>query len=257
MTFSGQSNPAALPPADEIAAALDWWREAGVDCDFAAAPQDWLAAPAPAATAAPPAQVAAPAPSPPAPPAMRIGGKASDWPQDLAGFTQWWITEPSLDSGQVFARVPPRGPREAPLLLLVDHPEAEDSKRLLSGPQGRLLASLVTALGLEADAAYYASALPRHMPLPDWTALARAGLGEVVRHHLALAAPARVIAFGSHVSSLLGHDPAKSSPPAARFFHLGGATPTPVLAAPALSTLLTRPQGKAGLWQALLDWPDA
>ena len=112
-------------------------------------------------------------------------------------------------------------------------------------------------LALVFASASYASALPRHMPLPDWTALAGAGLGEVVRHHLALAAPARVIAFGSHVSSLLGHDPAKSSPPAQRFFHLDGATPTPVLAAPALSTLLTRPQGKAGLWQALLDWPDA
>lgn len=247
--------PAAkFSSAEELIAAIDWWRSAGVDHDFADEAQDWLARPEPEAAPAPtPAPVAQPAFSAPTPPPLtQIGGDAALWPQDLAAFQSWWLAEQSLDDGQIAGRVAPRGPIGAELMIMVDNPEAQDSDQLLSGPRGRLIGAIVSALGITADTVYFASVLPRHMPLPDWASLATRGLGELARHHVGLVGPKRLIGFGSHVSSLLGHDPAKSVQPLPQIWRLGAALPA--LTAPELESLLARPMGKARLWQALLDW---
>lgn len=239
------------PLAGEIAAALQWWRDAGLEHDFADEPSDWLARPAAAVTEAPP-------PPPPveikaAPkPLVRLGGERASWPQDLAAFTAWWLAEPSLDNGQTSGRVAPRGNADAELMVLVEHPESGDGERLLSGPQGKLLDAILAALGIAGETVYVASLLPRHMPMPDWAALEAAGLGDLGRHHVALAAPKRLISFGANVSSLLGHDPAKSAETFAQTYQVG--PDVPALAAPGLETLMARPRGKARLWQALLDW---
>lgn len=255
MTFSGQnpSNGADLSAA--ISAALDWWQEAGVDLDYDDLARDWLAGATATATAepvetAPPVLVMAP--KAPAPPAQRIGGEPTTWPTTFEEFAPWWLSEPLLDNGQVFDRIAPRGAQGAPIMILVDHPEASDSERLLSGEEGRLLDAILRAIGIKPEQAYVASLLPRHMPMPDWDALAAGGLGELALHHVALAAPQRLITFGKHVSSLLGNDPAKSADPARHFYQVGSGIPA--LAAPALGTLMARPRGKAGLWRALLDW---
>lgn len=245
---------AKFSSAEAINSALDWWREAGVDYDFTDQPHDWLARPEPEIE---PAATSAPGPgpvftAPPPPPRARIGGEPGQWPQYLAAFQAWWLTEPSLDDGQTAGRVPPRGPVGAELMVMVDHPEAQDAGHLLSGPRGRLIHGIVSALGLDPDAVYFAAVLPRHMPLPDWAALADAGLGDLARHHVNLAAPKRLIGFGSHVSSLLGHDPAKSVQQGGQIWSLGAGVPA--MAAPELENLLARPMGKARLWQALLDW---
>ena len=242
--------PDGLTP-QQFAAVLDWWRDAGVDLEFVDTARDWLARPDAAATAGNTPQFVAPQPPPP-PPAPKIGGDGADLPATLAEFAQWWLTEPSLDGGQVFDRVPPRGPAGAELMVLVDHPEPGDSARLLDGPQGALLDAILTSFGIAPDAAYVASCLPRHMPMPDWAALAEAGLGRIVAHHIKLAAPKRLIVLGPHISSLLGHDPAKTANPLPRFNHEGGNLA--VLVAPGLMRLSGRPRDKAGLWNAWLDW---
>lgn len=233
---------------------LDWWREAGVDHAFTDDPRTWLAPPeaeqpvADQRAAAPPPAFVPPSPSPP--PAERIAGLDA-LPATLADFHAWWLAEPSLDSGNVTGRVAPRGPAGAELMVLVDHPEAEDGERLLSGPQGRLLDAILRALGLTADAAYVAACLPRHMPLPDWAALDAAGLGEVTRHHVALAGPRRLLVLGRHISPLLGHDPTKTAEPLRHFNHEGRTIP--LLVGRSLAALAGQPRGKAGLWHALLD----
>lgn len=255
VTFSGQNPSSGTDLSGAIAAALDWWQEAGVDLDYDDGARDWLAGAVPAATAEPAPPVLVMAPKPPPPPAQRIGGEPATWPAEPDRFVQWWLSEPLLDNGQVFARIAPRGPFGAPIMVLVEHPEATDSNRLLSGEEGHLLDAILRAIGIEPEQAYVASLLPRHMPMPDWDALTVAGLGELALHHVALAAPQRLITFGKNVSSLLGNAPAKSADPARHFYQVGSGIPA--LAAPALGTLMARPRGKAGLWRALLDWQNA
>ena len=237
--------------AIQMAAALDWWRDAGIDSDFSDDPHDWLAKEAPPerAIAAPEAFVP---PVKAAPPRPLIGGPREDWPTDLAAFKAWWLIEPSLDHGDLARRVPPRGGAGAELMILVADPEGGDDEILRSGPQARLLGGILAALGLDEGQVYVASALPRPTPLPDWRQLATDGLDAVVAHHVMLARPKRLLVFGGGVLSLLGHDPANKPENLPTFNHDGGSVP--LMAAMDLAALLARPRAKAGLWQRLLDW---
>lgn len=238
--------------AADIAAALDWWRDAGVDGDFVDEPTRWLA---PAEMAKPTgAELRPVTPPPPPPEPAKPTIDRGAWPQDLAAFTAWWLSEPALDDGRVSGRVPPRGNRGADLMILVPDPERDDTDRLLSGPQGRLLDAMLATMGIAPDQVYLASALPRHMPMADWPALAEKGFGALLCHHVKLVAPRRLIALGNNILPLLSHDPAHN-PAVSRSFNHDGLT-VPFLAGRSLAALLERPRWKAGLWQGWLDWTD-
>jgi DNA polymerase len=234
--------------AESIAAAQAWWREAGVDLAFHDEPQGWLAEDAPVEAA-----VAVPE-KPAPPPKLRIGGDPAAWPQDLPAFRQWWLEEPSLDAGGLNPRIAPRGGAGAALMLLVPMPEAEDLDTLLSGRDGRLLASLATAMGLAGEQVYLAAALPRHTPVPDWERLAAEGLGQVLLHHIRLAAPKRLMVLGTRILPLLGHDPAQAAPAVSELAIHGA--PVPMLTSYAPERLLGHARLRAGLWRAWLDWTD-
>ena len=239
--------------AGELAAAQAWWREAGVDLTFADEATDWLAGARPVAAVeatSEKSQGKVERPAPPPPP--RIGGDRAHWPATLADFPGWWLTEPSLDPAPAARRVVPFGPAGAPLMVLVAMPEAEDAAALLAGRQGRLLDAILAAFGFKREEIYLASILPRPIAAPDWPALSAAGLGEVLAHHIALAAPQRLIVFGRDVSSLLGHDPAQVAQSSLRFNHEGHSVP--LVFAPALEALLERPALKRGLWTRWLEW---
>jgi DNA polymerase len=248
-----------LGPAD-IAAALDWWRDAGVDLDFVDDPVRWLAEPeADAAEQVPalPSAFVAPRREETAAPGAddavtRIGGGRAGWPTDLAAFAAWWLAEPSLDGGVVRGRVPPRGVQGAELMVVVAAPGEEDGEELLSGREGALLGAMLRAMGIAPEAVYFASALPRHTPLPDWDRLAAQGLGAVLAHHVRLVAPRRLIAFGTNILPLLGHDPAQIAATSLRFNHEG--VMTPLLGALDLATLAGGPARKAGLWRRWLEF---
>lgn len=255
--MEGHAQP--FSPAD-IAAAMDWWREAGVDYDYAAQPVRWLApdnpverAPeVPAAYSAPPEQRAAR--SAPATAAEPVGGDPAGWPSDLEGFARWWLEHPSLDGGQVRGRIPPRGARGAPLMVVLAQPEPEDRENLLEGPAGTLLDSILAALGIAPDAVYLASALPRHTPGADWAALQAGGLGALLAHHVGLVAPERMILFGPNILPLLGNDPAQIAQTSLSFNHEGRTIP--LLAAQDLGSLAARPARKAALWRRLLEFAE-
>lgn len=235
--------------AEEFAAALDWWRAAGVDCDFADEPRRWLA-PAEPPPAAPERRAAAAPSAPPEPPPAKVDRSA--WPQDLADFSPWWLSDPALDDGRTSGRVAPRGTAGADVMVIVPDPEREDTDRLLSGPQGKLLDAILPAMGIAPERTYVASVLPRHMPMADWAALTEQGFGALLGHHVKLVAPGRLIALGSNILPLLGHDPAHS-PAVSRVFNHEGMT-IPLLSGKALAALLERPRWKAGLWQGWLNW---
>lgn len=231
--------------AADYAAALDWWREAGVDLDYSDEPTVWLRepeiegepdlAPPPRTvprTSAAPALERALNREPGAP----IGGDPARWPGDLAGFRDFWLTEPSLDPGALGDRVAPVGEEGAALMVLVSMPDEGDREALLSGEQGALLTRILRAIGFEESQVFLASVLPRVTPMPDWDDLAARGLGALTRHHIALAKPQRLITFGK-APSILAAD-----------------CGVPTLAAPQLETLARSAAHKRRFWNAWLEW---
>ncbi|WP_145916761.1 hypothetical protein [Erythrobacter sp. QSSC1-22B] len=242
---------------EALAGALAWWREAGVDCTFDDEPTDWLTQPETAdAVAAPKVEPVAKAP--PQRSAIQralesesgglIGGTPDHYPTELDDFRKFWLSEPGLDERGPSGRVAPRGVAGAKLMLLVAQPDPEDGERLLSGPQGRLLAAILRAMGLAEDNTYCASALPRPAPLPDWNDLAARGLGELTRHHVALAAPQRLMVFGRGLAPLL----AESGEPSPTL-QLGERA-IPVMIAPRLDRLARMPGHRKQFWTNWLKW---
>jgi DNA polymerase len=139
-------------------------------------------------------------------------------------------------------------------MVLVGQPVTDDAETLLSGAEGTLLTNMLAAFGFMPEQVRIASLLPSHLPHPDWPALDALGWGALARHHIALAAPKRVLAFGHVALPLLGHDPAQG---AADFNQVAlEYTTVPALAARGLDTLLLRPRLQANLWQRWLEWTD-
>lgn len=250
----GEIDPAAL--RGWLGAAIDWWREAGVDGALGDEPNRWLAAAEPEPTSAPPPPAAAHRqPARPEPIAVRFGGEQAHWPKELADFTPWWLTEPSLAEGSAERRVPPAGPQGAPLMVLVAMPEAGDEARLLAGPEGRLLDAILAAIGLSRDGIYLASALPTREAMPDWAALGAAGLADVTAHHIALASPRRLLVLGrSDISSLIPHDPANKAAILPPLNHDG--VSLPLASGYGLGAMLAQPVLKRGLWASLVEWSE-
>lgn len=246
-------------PLEVIEGALDWWREAGVDCDFGEVATDWLAKPEQedAVAPPPPAPVAVPVPTSPLQRALVgdarpiMGGLSDTWPDSLEKFREWWMIEPSLGDGALDRRVPPRGVAGAKLMVLVGEPEPDDGDGLLSGTAGRQLDAIIRAMGFEGHEVYLASALPAPAAMPDWFELARAGLGEIVRHHVALVRPQRLLAVGRGQLALFGIAPEQSREPLA--LECGGAM-VPLLSAPDFSQIARSPARRERLWRRWLDW---
>ncbi|UVI39001.1 hypothetical protein [Qipengyuania spongiae] len=236
---------------DGYKAALDWWREAGVDMDFADEPADWLRAAEPEAVAE----------TPPAPPprpreknaleraladtqiAQPIGGERTNWPKTLSEFREFWLHEPSLDDGRMGERVVPRGTAGARVMMLVGQPDDSDRELLLSGEQGRVAEAFARAAGLSENEIYIASALPRPTPLPDWEALAARGLADVLHLHIRLAEPQRLLVFGRGLAPLLG-----------KATEEGNVNGCPVMVAPSLENIDRSPSRKKRFWNNWLEW---
>lgn len=256
--------------ATQLAAALDWWRDAGVDAIFHDAPANWIV----------PAQEHKASGDNPLLGAggdlRQVDGSSADardsrrrgdaaalgrpvaldpaftqLPPTLDEFKAWWLAEPALDGGRTTARVPPRGAAGARLMVLVAEPEREDGETLLSGPQGALLDAMLSAMEISRQDSYVASILPRHTPHPDWDSLAAQGIGRVAAHHIALVRPRELLCFGQNIPSLLSNDPTNSPANLPAFNHEGRSVPW--LLDRGLGSLLERPRWKAGFWRRWLD----
>lgn len=243
----------------QIMAALAWWNEAGVDCDFNDEATDWLAevtpaeSPAPAANAPGAVREEPPRPAPHHAPTMPdlLG---PDPPRDLAAFRQWWLSEPGLDRVGPRGRIAPQGEAGAELMVLVMDPETDDRETLLAGGQGRLLDAMLCAMGLARPQVYLASVLPRHTPMVEAEALIGQGMREVLLHHVALAAPRRILAFGTGIPPLLGHDTSLAAAALPEIYHENRSIP--VLAIEGLDSLAAMPRLKARFWRKWLEWSE-
>ncbi|MXP25353.1 hypothetical protein GRI39_04740 [Altererythrobacter indicus] len=243
---------------DQFLAAQEWWQQSGVSEDFTETPQGWLAdtsakedAAAARARAAKEAIAAAAKRKPDLP---RPGGDKDQWPETLEAFPKWWLTESSLDEGGSYPRVAPRGKHGASLMIVVPEPEIDDRDILLAGPHGTLIANFMRSAGLNDENTYLASALPRHTPLADWASLNKAGMGDVLRHHINLVEPQRVLLLGSNILSLLGHVTTQGTARFAKTVLQG--IEAPALAGIDPGMLLRRPRRQGNLWQCWLDWTE-
>lgn len=241
--------------SDNIAAAFDWWHDAGVDFDFHDEPTDWLARPEEqqVVQSAESFPKAVQQPVEPAP-AETVDLLGLNPPQDLAAFHAWWMEEPGLDQIGPRGRVAPRGEAGAELMVLVVDPEEGDRDRLLSGTQGKLLFRMFAAMGLDETQVYLASALPRHTPMADGETLSRAGFAKVLLHHVELVRPKKVVAFGTNILPLLQHNAAQD-PQSLREINHESAN-TPLLVAEGLDSMLAMPRLKARFWRRWLEWTD-
>ncbi|RPF72580.1 uracil-DNA glycosylase family protein [Aurantiacibacter spongiae] len=232
--------------ARQFAASLDWWRDAGVDCDFVDEPHSWLESEESGDKAAAIERGVAALSEVKTPPPPSIG--AEDLPDTLEAFRTWWLEtdHPAIPRGR--RRVGPRGVSGSELMVVAPMPEAEDGELLLSGRQGTLIANIALSIGFAPDKVYWASALPAHIALPDWELLGAQGLGTALAHHVALARPSRLLLMGSRLPSLLGHD-ASAAPE--RFTAAGN---VPALATFAPERLLDHARQRARLWHRLLEW---
>lgn len=237
------TKPAEISLAEQIRAALDWWRDAGVDYDFTYDVQPWLSEEKEEAqdqgaagkwTGSAPTQGHKPAVDTIALP---------DKPDE---FARWWASADNPFLAGPASPIAPRGVTKARLMMLVPMPEANDTDTLLSGPQGEMLANIGKALKIASEELYLASALPMYLPHPDWEALAKDGLGKALRHHLRLAAPERVLLFGTRLPGLLGHE---GSPEKLR--EVEGIA---ALATFAPDRLLQHKRQRALLWERLQQW---
>lgn len=175
----------------EAASALLWWRDAGVDMLVDEAPRDWTAreaAPAVTAGADQPAALAEPEPEAPL-------------PATLEAFIDWRFGGGAPEASWGEPIVAPSGNLAAPLMVITDLPEFEgETPGLLGGGAGRLFDRMLAAIGLDRDSVYLAPLCAARPITGQVPREAEARLGELARHHIALAAPQKLLLLGQTVS---------------------------------------------------------
>jgi len=257
----------APSPTEEMRAALEWWRLAGIDSDFADDATDWLGANAgvgelksvdglsakatePGRSA--PKELHRPDDAPRQSAVERVDLLGPNPPKDLTEFQEWWLSAPGLDAIGPRDRIAPRGPQGAELMVLVIDPEQSDKGTLLSGPQGRLLSRIIAAIGLNEDEVYFSSALPRHTPMADTAALAASGMDTITHFHVNLVSPQKVLAFGAGIPPLLGHALTND------LSHLREINrkplPIPLLVSEGLDAMMAMPRLKSRFWRRWIEW---
>lgn len=219
------------------AATLDWWREAGVDTLVEDAPRDWLTPLSPAA---------------PAPTAMPAAPPPDALPDTMEAFLAWRTGSGAPEAGWSGDWLIAAAPTQARVMVLADCPDRDDGPGggLLSGASGQLFDAMLAAVGIaRADVHLAATCAKRPIAgrLPPDSA---DRLAEIARHHVALAAPTRLLLLGDAASrAILGMTVREAQGNLHRFNHRNGQTGVVATFHPRL--LIERPGQKAQAWKDL------
>lgn len=187
--------------------ALDWWVEAGVDTLVDDLPRNWLA-PAVSTEQAAPAIVQ---------PAKAI------LPETLEQLRAWLLTDASVPGGP-HGRVDAAGDGTSGTVIVVDMPEPEDrtSGALLSGEVGTLFDRMLGAIQLGRDAVYLIPFAPVRPTTGRIGDADMASLTPLLLHHLALAAPKRLLLLGDAPTKAILRRPAIQARDAVHMIEIGG-----------------------------------
>lgn len=215
---------------EEIASALGWWADAGVDALIDEQPRNWLAR-APTATA----------------PSASVLPAAAALPDTLDAFIAWRMAGDDVpEAAWGVPRVAPAGRHDAPLMVLVDCPS---DAALLAEAEQRLFARMLAAIGSAPDDVHLAATMwaePAVKPEPA----VRGRLEHLARHHVKLARPRATLALGDAASrALLAMNMAEARGRLHRVNHDGA--DMLVVASYHPRFLLQRPAAKAGSWADL------
>jgi uracil-DNA glycosylase len=221
-----------------IASALEWWRDAGVDCEIDETPRDWLAR---APIVEKPALVADGAPAP-----------VAALPDTLDAFATWRAGDAAPEARWPGKPMAPLGSVDSGLMIVVDMPDREDEAAgaLLSGAAGRLFDRMLAAIGRDRQSIYLTSVAIKRPPAGRLADDVAQNLEALLRHHLALAKPKRVLALGNAASrAITGLDVASARGNLHAVNHDNGTTE--VVASFHPRFLLERPAAKADAWKDL------
>lgn len=217
--------------------ALDWWIEAGVDTTVEDVPRDWLAPAAERPTA--PSLPPVPVPPPPA------------FPGNLAGFRRWLLTDAAVP-GSPAARLDGAGDPAAGIVVVADMPEPGDraAGQLLSGEAGALFDRMLGAMQLGRAGLYLLPFAPARPAAGRIAPADAAALTPLLRRHLALAAPKRLLLLGeAPARALLGStlEAARGKPHPIEI----GDTAVPAVASYAPRLVQLRPELRKPAWSDL------
>jgi DNA polymerase len=234
--------------AAHAASALDWWHDAGVDVTVEDAGFAWLET---AARLAEARQAARAAPVPAAPEAMP-GAAPGLLPADPAAFATWRTGDTVPEARWGGAAIAASGPERADVMVFVDCPERDDRELLMEGDVGRLFERMLAAIGRSRADTALASVCVRRPTTGRVPRDVEARLGEIARHHVALAAPGRLLVMGDAASrAILTMSVADARGRFHTLNHKDG-TVTQVVASHHPRFLLDRPAAKAEAWKDLL-----
>ena len=208
-------------------AALDWWRQSGVDVLIDESPRDWLAR----ARTLPDAEAA-----------------SLPLPGSLAAFHNLLGEQADGEAPSLL----PSGDPAAGFMLLAAMPTAFDTPQsgLFAGSEGRLLDAMLGAIGRDRASTYLATITPRR---PAGGKIAAAELPEHLRqarHHVALAAPKALLLLGDGAARAMLDLPITAARGRVHRLDLSGNTVNVVVTfSPQM--LLERPASKADCWADL------
>ncbi|MDK2761249.1 MAG: uracil-DNA glycosylase [Sphingopyxis sp.] len=253
----GGQNSAALAQSIH-----DWWSLAGVDALVGEEPAGWLVTPPANDAAARPRRPAiVEAEPPPLPSALQRPETPETaepkgpvvFPQDWTEFQAWLADSDDVPGSQWDARrVLPVGNAGAPLMLLTAWPEIDDQRdgSLFAGPTGQLLDAMLRAIGMTRAECYVASLAVTRPAGGRCDEADAADLARLLRHHLRLAGPGRLLMIGSDIVRIAADRAlADVRGKLLDVNHDGGNVETVAVAHPAM--LLARPAQKAAAWDSL------
>ena len=224
------------------ASALDWWHDAGVDVVVGDEGFAWLDSAA--------QQLAARQAVPPAAAAVAPAGDAL--PGEAAAFAAWRVGEAAPEARWGGGAIAASGPADAELMVFVDCPERDDRELLMEGEVGRLFERMLAAIGRTRADTALASVCVRRPTTGRVPRDIEARLGEIARHHVALAAPKRLLVMGDAASrAILTINVADARGRFHTLNHKNGRV-TQVVASHHPRFLLDRPTAKAEAWKDLL-----
>lgn len=178
-----------------IGSLLGWWELAGVDTLVSENQQGWLNQKEPV----PPPAVAQHAVT-----SKPTGGNVM--PSNLPEFLEWLKTSPDVpEAAWASTRIVPQAVLPADIMIIADMPDVEDmeAQTLLSGATGRLFDRMLSAIGLDRSSVHLASLASARPPggMLDPGSVGR--LTEIMRRHIALVAPKRLLLLGDKTSRAL------------------------------------------------------